>query len=325
MITTELDPALDALRRGELVAFPTETVYGLGADATRSDAVHRVFDAKGRPTDHPLIVHLGSGAPAGVARSAAEWSEVLEPWTVGLDPRTARLAEAFWPGPLTLVVPRSTLVSDAAVGGLSTVGLRVPDHPMTLELLRRFGGGLVGPSANRFGHVSPTTAAHVADDLGEQVAVILDGGPCRVGVESTIVEVLDGPVTLLRPGGVSVTQLAEILGEEVVDGRSGPSRAAGMLVSHYAPDASVEVVTSAGEALVRGGSQRTVVVGPGGNIPLPTDAEGFAAGFYAALRHADAPGIAKIFVVPPTSGDLLDAVLDRLRKAAGSRSGRQSR
>ncbi len=325
MITTELDPALEALRRGELVAFPTETVYGLGADATRPDAVQRVFDAKGRPADHPLIVHLGSGAPADAARSAVEWSEVLEPWTVGLDPRAARLAEAFWPGPLTLVVPRSTLVSEAAVGGRSTVGLRVPDHPLTLELLRRFGGGLVGPSANRFGHVSPTTAAHVAADLGDQVAVILDGGPCRVGVESTIVEVLDGPVTLLRPGGVSTAQLVGILGEQVLDGRTGPSRAAGMLASHYAPNASVEVVTSAGEALVRGGSQRTVVVGPGGNIPLPADAEGFATGFYAALRRADTPGIAKIFVVPPTSGDLLDAVLDRLRKAAGPRSRWQPR
>ncbi|MDA3038432.1 MAG: L-threonylcarbamoyladenylate synthase [Actinomycetota bacterium] len=320
MITTELDPALEALQRGELVAFPTETVYGLGADATRSAAVRRVFAAKGRPVDHPLIVHVGSGATAGVRRSTTEWLDVLEPWTVDPDPRAVGLAEAFWPGPLTLVMARSRLVSDAAVGGRSTIGLRVPDHPMTLELLRRFGGGLVGPSANRFGHVSPTTADHVVDDLGDEVTIVLDGGPCRVGVESTIVEVLDGPVTLLRPGGVSHAQLVDVLNEEVVDGRSGPSRAAGMLASHYAPNASVEVVTSAGEALVRGGSQRTSVVGPGGNFPLPTDAAGFAAGFYAALRRADAPGIAKIFVVPPTSGELLDAVLDRLRKAAGPRS-----
>jgi L-threonylcarbamoyladenylate synthase len=304
----DLERALDVLRRGGLVAFPTETVYGLGADATNDAAVRRVFEVKGRPAGHPLIVHIAS-------------ADALASWAGALDVRAVRLAGAFWPGPLTLVVDRSSLVCDAAVGGRDTIGLRVPDHPLTLELLRRFEGGLVGPSANRFGRVSPTTAAHVVDDLGDLVDVVLDGGPARVGVESTIVEILLGePVTLLRPGGVSVAALSDLLGEEVVDGRGGSSRAAGMMTSHYAPEAPVEVVSSAGEAAVRGGSMRTVVIGPGGAIDLPADAEGFAAGFYAALRRADAPGIARIFVVPPTSGDLLDAVLDRLRKAAAPRA-----
>ncbi len=314
ILTTDLDRALEVLEQGGLVAFPTETVYGLGADATRPEAVRRVFEVKGRPVDHPLIVHLGV-PPAG-----RSWGEWLARWTSAPDQRVVHLAEAFWPGPLTVIVPRSELVCDEAVGGRSTVGLRVPDHPLTLELLRRFGGGLVGPSANRFGRVSPTTAAHVVDDLGDQLEVVLDGGPARVGVESTIVEVIEGrPVTLLRPGGVSPGEIEAVLGEVVLDGRAGPSRAAGMLASHYAPVAPVEVVTTAGEAAIRGGSQRTAVVGPGGTIELPADAEGFAKGFYAALRQADSPGVAKIFVVPPTSGDLLDAVLDRLRKSAGPR------
>lgn len=315
VVHTDIGRALEVLRDGGLVAFPTETVYGLGADASCSTAVRAVFEVKGRPADHPLIVHIGSPSRAG-----GSWSEVLEPWADDCDPRAERLAAAFWPGPLTMVLRRSAKVCDEAVGGRSTVGLRVPDHPLTLELLRRFDGGLVGPSANRFGEVSPTTAAHVVSDLGEVIGVVLDGGPARVGVESTIVELVDDSATLLRPGGVSVAALEAVLGQAVADGRNGASRAAGMMASHYAPKAIVEVVTSAGEAAVRSGSRRTVVIGPGGDLPLPTDAEGFAAGFYATLRQADGPGIVRIFVVPPTSGELLDAVLDRLGRAAGNRS-----
>jgi L-threonylcarbamoyladenylate synthase len=171
----EIERAVAALRSGGLIALPTETVYGLGADASNDDAVRRVFEVKGRPSDHPLIIHLADAAQ-------------LEQWAASVSPTAQLLADAFWPGPLTLLVERSSSVSPVVTGGRPTVGIRVPDHPVALELLRTFGGGVAAPSANRFGRVSPTTAAHVIADLGDDVDVVLDGGPCRVGVESTIVD-----------------------------------------------------------------------------------------------------------------------------------------
>lgn len=314
--TSGIDAAVDVLRGGGLVAFPTETVYGLGADASNPAAVLAVFMAKGRPSGHPLIVHLGSMAQ-------------IDDWAVDIDPRARLLAARFWPGPLSLVLHRSTRVVDEVTGGRETVALRVPDQTVTLELLERFGGGLVGPSANRFGHVSPTTATHVLDDLEGRIDLILDGGPSRVGIESTIVEVLDGPVTVLRPGGVSEADLVEALDEPVIDGRGGESRAAGMLASHYAPRAAVSIMeptelaggVPVGDELPVG----TVVISAGpvahpGAIVLPADAEGFGTGLYAALRRADQRGPAHILIIPPSEGSLLPAVLDRLVKAAGPRS-----
>lgn len=311
----QLDQAVDVLVSGGLVAFPTETVYGLGADAESSSAVSAVFEAKGRPAGHPLIVHLASASQ-------------LDRWAVDIDDRARRLAAEFWPGPLTIILRRSEVVALEAVGGRDTIGLRVPDHPATLELLKRFDGGLAGPSANRFGHVSPTEAQHVVDDLDGRVDLVLDGGPARVGLESTIVEVLDGPVTLLRPGGVSADAIEALLCEPVIDGRDGQSRAAGMLASHYAPSAPVVVVAGRSEVDLAGsdvviaaepdphantgeGQERTIVLG--------VDAASFAHGLYAALRQADAMGASRIVIVPPSTGQLLPAVLDRLIKASAPR------
>lgn len=308
----DLDHAVDLLQGGGLVAFPTETVYGLGADASNPSAVGRIFEAKGRPTGHPLIVHIGS-------------AQKLDRWAADLDDRAHRLAEAFWPGPLTLIVPSAGLAAPAVTGGRPTVGLRVPGHPLALDLLTRFDGGLAGPSANRFGHVSPTTAQHVMTDLGGRIEAVLDGGPAEVGVESTIVEVLgDRPATVLRPGGVTAEALEIVLGEEVLDGRSSTSRAAGMLASHYAPAARVVVLETPPAAGELGPD--TIVIGhevslvdPEQRIQMPADGAGFARGLYAALRAADARGPETIAVVVPTEGSLLDAVRDRLSKASGPR------
>ncbi|MEL7155634.1 MAG: L-threonylcarbamoyladenylate synthase [Actinomycetota bacterium] len=325
--------AVAVLAAGGVVALPTETVYGLAADAANPAAVERIFAVKGRPAGHPLIVHL-----AGVDQVAA-WAD-LDP---GQAAQVDALAAAFWPGPLTIVVPRSDRVAPQTVGGRSTVGLRVPDHPVALAVLRRFGGGLAAPSANRFGKVSPTTAAHVRHDLGDAVDVVLDGGPTRVGVESTIVELGPGGPTLLRPGGVSLEQLTAVLGVPVHDGRAGPSRASGMLRSHYAPAAAVELVAadrlaSRIEELAAGAPATVGLIVPDGVVDLdevsdqaadpepdrptwrlPARAEGFAAGLYDALRRADEAGVKRLLVVPPAEGELLDAVLDRLTKAAAPR------
>ncbi|MGF1596479.1 MAG: L-threonylcarbamoyladenylate synthase [Acidimicrobiales bacterium] len=316
VVTTDVDVAARALAEGRLVAFPTETVYGLGADATDPAAVGRIFETKGRPRGHPLIVHLAS--TAGLDR----WVDAAPPATAHL----RRLAEAFWPGPLTVVVARSDLVAAETVGGRPTVGLRVPDHPVATELLRRFGGGVAAPSANRFGKVSPTTAAHVVDDLDGMVDIVLDGGPTRVGIESTIVEVAD-EVTLLRPGAVTADELSAVLGLRVVDGTGGVSRAPGMLRSHYAPEAAVELVTAgevasrlaAGDVDATTGIIAPVAVDHHPSWWLPATADGYAARLYGALREADRLGLHRLLVVPPAGGDLLDAVLDRLTKAAAPR------
>ncbi|MEZ5377500.1 MAG: L-threonylcarbamoyladenylate synthase [Acidimicrobiales bacterium] len=309
----DIDAAVATLRAGGLIGLPTETVYGLGADATNEAAVQRIFATKGRPAGHPLIVHVAS-------------AQQVDEWSTGSDARAAALAEAFWPGPLTIIVESSGLAAPSVTGGRTTVGLRVPDHPVALEVLRRFGGGVAAPSANRFGHVSPTTADHVRADLGDAVDVILDGGPSKVGVESTIIELVGGAPVLLRPGGVSVEAIEAVLGESVVDGRTGESRAAGMMASHYAPDAPVVVVESIDGPL----DDRVAVIAPLGEPVLdperskvqwlPADAAGFAEGLYAALRRADSADTTQIMVVAPhEAGDLLPAVMDRLAKASAPR------
>jgi L-threonylcarbamoyladenylate synthase len=308
--------AADVLRRGGLVAFPTETVYGLGADASDARAVERIFEAKGRPAGHPLIVHLADIA-------------ALDQWAADPDPRARLLAERFWPGPLTLVLPRRDRVPDVVTGGRPSVGLRVPDHPVARQLLEAFGGGVAAPSANRFGHVSPTTPQHVLRDLAGRIDLVVDGGPCAVGLESTIVEVVDGAVTLLRPGGLAVDAIAEALGEPVADGRDGDSRAPGMLESHYAPDARVEVVDADALAarLLQLADVRVGVLSAGRQeVPpdtarwqLPADADGFASRLYAALREADVLGVDVVLVVPPSQGSLSSAIADRLHKASAAR------
>ncbi len=304
----ELAEAVEVLAQGGLVAFPTETVYGLGADAENSEAVKKIYAAKGRPIGHPLIVHI---ANADVA-----WS-----WASEVPDAARALAAAFWPGPLTMILPRSDRAAVETVGGRDSIGLRVPDHQVTLDLLARFDGGLAGPSANRFGHVSPTTAAHVLADLDGRIDAVIEGGPSRVGLESTIVEFSSGEATLLRPGGISAAEVQGVLddfGLVLNDGRGGESRAAGMLASHYSPNARVVVVAELADITMQAGDV-VISAGPLDGLEgheLPADAEGFAEGLYAALRTADLTCTGRILVVMPGSGRLLDAVRDRLAKAA---------
>lgn len=316
---TALPQALGVLRSGGLIALPTETVYGLGADASNELAVRRIFAVKGRPSTHPLIVHVAD------LTAARHWASSF--------PRAAEvLAAAFWPGPLTLIVPRSARASDAVTGGQDTVGLRVPDHPLTHELLTLFDGGIAAPSANRFGHVSPTTAQHVRDELGDEVDFVLDGGPATIGVESTIVDVSQGPPRVLRPGGVSREDLERVLGESVpVVTEATDVRAPGLLASHYAPRAGLWLVTESElspEAQRRAASGVKVavfapphVVLPAGvgRFEVPADAKGYARLLYALLREADAQGFELILAAPPEATGLGLAVRDRLNRAATPR------
>ena len=308
-----------ALAAGRLVAFPTETVYGLGADALDPAAVARVFAAKGRPTDHPLICHVAS-------------IEQIGPLVAEVTPAARELAEAFWPGPLTLVMARSGAVPNAVTGGRDTVAVRVPAHPVALALLRAFGGPVAAPSANRFGRPSPTTAADVEDELGDAVAVILDGGTCEIGIESTVLDLTTDPPQVLRPGRIAAEQMAQVLGRPVQAVASGPAPAPGMLESHYAPGARVEVVApdaAAGRAAALGvEGMRVAVLAPGpvdglgaevlelGPVGGPDD---YAARLYAAFRRADAEGAGVILAVPPPDEGIGVAVRDRLTRASAGR------
>jgi len=308
--------AVECLSRGGLVAVPTETVYGLAADASNELAVRRIFAAKGRPSTHPLIVHV-----AGL--------DALEGWVREVPDVARRLAEAFWPGPLSLVLLRGPRASDAVTGGQDTVAVRVPDHPLTLELLRAFGGGLAAPSANRFGRVSPTTAEHVREELGDAVDLVLDGGPCRVGLESTILDLTGERPEVLRPGGITLDALAEVLGHPVTVRQGGTVRVSGTLDSHYAPRAGVQLCepsaleASLSEAHVRG--LRTVVLSPARPVGaedwlfLPEDPQEAAPLIYARLREVDELGAALALVSLPSPEGLGVAVRDRLRRAAAPR------
>ncbi len=288
------------LRKGGLVAFPTETVYGLGADARNPRAIERLYRVKGRPGSHPVIVHVGTTAAA--RDCAAEFPALAE-----------RLAERFWPGPLTLIVAKAAWVPPELTGGQESVGIRIPAHPLAAELLRTFGGPVAAPSANRFGKVSPTSAAHVDADLGADVDVILDGGPCRVGVESTIVDVRSGRALILRPGGVTRDALQDAL-EGPVPVQGSTLRVSGCLESHYAPRAKVEIVEESRiysrAAEIEAGGRRVKVLSP-------EDVE--ARDLYASLRSADEEGVDVILAPLPSDEGLGEAVKDRLRRAAGPR------
>jgi len=292
-----VDRALEVLRAGGLVAIPTETVYGLAADASNETAVRRIFEAKGRPADHPLIVHVASGAQ-------------LSDWAASISPAAATLADTCWPGPLTLLVPKAHHVLSVVTGGRSTVGVRVPAHPLTSELLTRFGDGLAAPSANRFGKVSPTTADHVRADLGHLVDYVLDGGPCPVGVESTIVDCTTAPPQVLRPGGIPTEQIARILGGDLAEA-DGPSRASGMLASHYAPSAEVLLAENREQALqLVADIPRAVLIDHGDDLVA------YAQTLYADLRTADMAGAKVIVAVLPPAVGLGHAIRDRLMKAS---------
>ncbi len=322
----ELARAVAALRAGELVAFPTETVYGLGADARNPQAVAKIFAAKGRPADHPLIVHLAR-------------ADSLPAWARELPPAAEKLAAAFWPGPLTMILKRARGVPDAVTGGQDTVGLRVPDHPLALELLAAFAGdnhgGLAAPSANRFGRISPTTAAHVRAELGNAISMVLDGGPCAVGIESTIIDLSRGTPALLRPGAISAAQLAQVLGSEVADAAAAGAdrpRVPGSLAAHYAPATPLQqvpgeiLVEAAAQAQARG--QRVAVLARRATAELsegllwqqaPLDLAGYAHELYASLRRLDAAGCDLILV--ETVPSAWSAVADRLSRAAQGAGG----
>jgi L-threonylcarbamoyladenylate synthase len=316
--------AVEVLRDGGLVAFPTETVYGLGADASNADAVRRLFAVKGRPLDHPVIAHLGRDA-------------ILDDWAVDVTDHARTLATALWPGPCTLVVRRKPgTIVDEVTGGRDTVGLRVPDHPLALELLDAFAGAVAAPSANRFGRVSPTTAAHVRADLGDDVDVVLDGGPCAVGVESTIVDCTSPAPAILRVGGVPVETVERLLGVPIAVRTEGQVAAPGTLDAHYAPRARVELVeagdvvrradelSAAGERVgILGAPADTVLSNESTVLATFRDPDDYARGLYQGLRYADAQRLDVVLAVAPPDAGVGRAVRDRLRRAAaGYRSPR---
>lgn len=306
--------AAAVLRRGGLVALPTETVYGLGADAENELAVRRIFAAKGRPSSHPLIVHLAN------AQMAAGWVRELPPIA-------RQLAEAFWPGPLTLVLARSERAADWITGGQGTVAVRVPAHPVMRAVLATFGGGIAAPSANRFGRVSPTSADHVRADFGDRLDLVLDDGPCAIGIESTIVDLASEAPGVLRPGAISRGELERVLRREVPERDSG-IRVPGMMRSHYAPMAGVELVSAnelhrRAEELVSQGRRVAVIAAEVGALPagaaafaMPAEVTGFGRQLYATFREVDRRGFDVALVVPPPDLGLGRAIRDRLSRAA---------
>ena len=305
LITTDLDVALERLRRGGLVAIPTETVYGLAADAEQPDAVGRIFDVKGRPRDHPLIVHVAD-------------TDALDGWADTVPDAARTLGRTCWPGPLTMLLRRGDRATDLVTGGRPTVGLRAPAHPLTHELLLRFGGGLAAPSANRFGKVSPTSAEHVLHDLAGSLVpgrdAILDGGPSLVGVESTIVDLTVDPPQVLRAGAIDADEIGRLLASPVAEA-SGPSRASGMLEAHYEPDCLVVLADSGEAAEVRALAARTD--GRRAAVLDRTDDLVVAARrLYADLRDADERGLDELVVVLPPASGIGVAIRDRLTKAA---------
>lgn len=289
--------AASVLKRGGVIGLPTETVYGLAADATNVEAVTRVFTTKGRPTGHPLIVHV---ADLETARSwASEWPDSAD-----------ALGARFWPGPLTLVVPRAPHVLDVVTGGRHTVAIRVPAHPLARLLLQEFGGGVVAPSANLFGRVSPTTAAHVTADLGSAVDYVLDGGSSEIGVESTIVDCSVNPPQVLRPGAITDDDVEAVVGS--LAPVSGPSRAPGMLTSHYAPSCDVVLVASIADAANYRDEYTEILDGS-------KDPRRFAHDLYAEMRRCENVGRRRIVVVMPTDRGIGRAIRDRLQKASAPR------
>ncbi len=309
----DIATAVAALRAGQLVAFPSETVYGLGADASNPDAVRRIFEAKGRPADHPVIVHVASAAQMG-------------DWARDIPPSAFALAEAFWPGPLTLVLRRRPHVSDLVTGGQDTVGIRVPSHPVAQALLQAFGGGVAGPSANRFGRISPTTAAHVREELGDRVDIVLEGGESDVGIESTIIDLSGPEPALLRPGMLDIARAEALLGMPLRSPGIASPRVSGMLASHYAPRTPTRLVTpDALVAAVQATNARVAVLArrprpaelPATRwIEAPASATAYAHDLYASLRTLDHAEVDLILVeAVPASSDWT-AIRDRLGRAA---------
>ncbi len=311
----ELKKAAAVLRQGGLVAFPTETVYGLGADATNPAALQKIFAVKQRPADHPLIVHVSA-------------LEELDNWAVDIQPDALLLAKVFWPGPLTLIFKKNPNVSNLLTGNQATIALRIPNHPTALALLRSFGKGIAAPSANRFGRISPTTAAAVAEELGAGVDLILEGGQCEVGVESTIIDVSGATPTLLRPGMITVAAVEAVLRKKISAPHAASPRVSGSHVSHYAPRTPTRLVKF--EAI----SQAIAALSPADFpivvltreylgrallgvefITMPVDAQHYAHDLYATLRACDQKNLRRILIEAVPELESWDAIRDRLQRA----------
>jgi L-threonylcarbamoyladenylate synthase len=314
----ELETAVQALRDGELVAFPTETVYGLGANAGHPVALRRLFALKGRPTSHPLIVHLDS-------------VRYLTRWAREVPVAAEQLAERFWPGPLTLVLPRAYNVDPLVTGGQDTVAVRVPSHPMAQQLLTAFGGGIAAPSANRYGRLSPTRAEHVREEFGDGVRVILDGGLSKLGLESTIVACLDGTVRMLRPGSISLSELRRVVGNVLVGPNAQSPRAPGSQSAHYAPSTPLSLVSGDEieelAATLSTHGERIAVLAQRAPmrahqyvtwINAGVRAEAYAHDLYAHLRALDKSVCVRILVQEVPGDERWDAVRDRLKRAAAA-------
>jgi L-threonylcarbamoyladenylate synthase len=303
---TVISSASAALKAGHLIAIPTETVYGLGADATNQSAVKRIYEVKGRPEDHPLIVHIAS-------------LDQMDQWAIDIPEFAIKLARDFWPGPMTLVLRRSAKAKDFITAGQETVALRVPAHPIALALLKEFNEGIAAPSANRFGSVSPTTAEAVEEELGEYLStddLILDGGQCLVGVESTIIDCTKATPFILRPGAVSAAMIEESTGLIALASNDKNIRVSGSLDSHYSPKAKVvlDAIAEPGDGLIAPDQIPT----PDGVIRLasPSSIEGYARDLYAALRLADTKNLEVIVVLQPGGDGLAEAIRDRLARSA---------
>jgi L-threonylcarbamoyladenylate synthase len=314
---TEIEEAVETLRAGDLVVFPTETVYGLGANAANPAAVRKLFEVKGRPADHPVIVHLDN-------------PRYLHRWVADVPPPAERLAAMFWPGPLTLILPKADNVNDIVTGGQDSTGIRIPSHPMAQQLLTAFGGGIAAPSANRYGRLSPTKPEHVRDEFGDAVRVLLDGGDSPIGLESTIVSCINDEVCLLRPGFITRSQIEAVVGELTVGG-AGP-RAPGDRALHYAPSTPLEIVPAddlearAGEMVAREEKVAVLAMRP----PLHTTRfmtwinagkkpGAYAHNLYNHLRTLDRAGCVRILVQELPQDERWAAILDRLQHASGMR------
>ena len=312
---TDIEIAVEALRAGDLVVFPTETVYGLGANASNPAAVRKIFEVKGRPPDHPVIVHLDD-------------PRYLRRWVSNLPPVAQQLANRFWPGPLTLILPKADNVNEIVTGGQDSIGIRVPSHPMAQQLLKAFGGGIAAPSANRYGRLSPTKPEHVRDELGDAVKVILDGGDSPIGLESTIVSCLENHARLLRPGFITRSQLEQVVGTLAVGGIA--PRVPGDRAQHYAPSTPLEIVGSddlevrAGEIVARQEKVAVLAMRPPLHaqrhmtwINAGKKPDAYAHNLYNHLRTLDRIGCVKIFVQSLPTDERWAAILDRVQRASG--------
>lgn len=313
-----MQEAVEALRAGELVAFPTETVYGLGANANNPDAVRKIFRLKGRPSTHPVIVHI-------------DHPRYLQRWVRDMTPEAKKLAEAFWPGPLTLVAKRALAVNDVITGGQDTVVIRVPNHPIAQQLLNAFGGGIAAPSANRYGHVSPTRAEHVREEFGDELKIVLDGGDCKVGLESTIIACLGDAPRVLRPGSITLSQLRAVVPTIQEGPNPATPRVPGSTTRHYSPQTPVNVVANRRLEQVMNEFREThekvavLALRPPVTtnefmtwINAGTRPDIYGRQLYANLRTLDKAGAKVILVEEVPEGERWDAVRDRLKRAASA-------